>query len=93
MQTSLLLFKYYENLFQKALFAPSLRVWGGDGGWHWKVGRTPQGVLMHSPELKLPDECDVFMAIKLALVLTFKYFFFNLVTISIPLIPYFYSFN
>lgn len=89
MQTSLLLFKYYENLFQKACFAPSLRVWGGDGGWHWKVGRTPQGVLMHSPELKLPDECDVFIAIKLALVLTFKYFFLKFSNFKYSLNPLF----
>ena len=46
MQTFLLLFKYNENHFHKAFFffffAPSLKVWGGDGGWNWNVARIPQ---------------------------------------------------
>ena len=77
MQTFLLLFKYNENHFHKALFfflAPSLKVWGGDGGWHWKVARTPQDAQMNSSELQRPGKCDVFTALKLAMVLTFKYF-------------------
>ena len=78
MQTFLLLFKYNENHFHKAFFfffAPSLKVWGGDDeGWHWKVPRTPQDAQMNSPELKWPGKCDVFTALKLAIVLTFKYF-------------------
>lgn len=55
MQTFLLLFKYSENHFHKAFFfffAPSLKVQDGDGGWHWKVARTPQDDQMNSSEMQ-----------------------------------------